>query len=387
VRAPEPERQGRPAGLISAFVRRNALAISLTALVAAALTANVAPQVIEILLQALGLRALGPGVATLLVHLTEGLVILLLLALYVEQRPFRSVERGLGRLRVEMGSRLTEVHDQLGAQLTQLHMDHLREHILRRQLRDLLVEHFDTLGNLLDLVLPQAVNPVLKAQIVIRLVSPDRGDEVVHDYQGQFSIRQNEYIIGIVSSKGHADRLTDANAPIHQVFVLPETDQMHTLTAEQAVQRYRVRLQYLEERTSLWVDAHPEPVAQPQRIWNPEHAEDRFPLTLLRLALPAEPAVRQRQVRLTYQFPVSLRDGFSFWFATRPIYVERIEVDASRLRGVENLKFERFLPNFDRTTTSDLVTDRVFRVTVENWILKGHGVILCWQHVPDARPS
>jgi hypothetical protein len=272
--------------------------------------------------------------------------------------------------------------------LTQLHLDHLRENILRRQLHDLFVEHFDNqLGNLLDLVLPQAVNPVLKAQISIRLISLERGDEVVHDYRGQFSIRQSEYIIGIVSSKGHADRLTDANAPIHQVFVLPETDQMDTLTPEQAVQRYHIRLQHLDERTSSWLDAHPEPVAQPQRIWNPEHPEDRFPLTLLRLALPAEPSVSQRLVRLTYQFPVSLQDGFSFWFATRPSYVERIDIDASRLRNVGNLKFERFLPNFDRTTTSDLVTDRVFSVVVQNWILKGHGVILCWQPTIDASAS
>ena len=81
----------------------------------------------------------------------------------------------------------------------------------------------------------------------------------------------------------------------------------------------------------------------------------------------------------TYQFPVSLAEGFSFCFATRPIYVERIDMDASRLRNVENLRFERFLPIFDRTATSDRVTDRVFNVVVQNWVLKGHGVILCWQ--------
>jgi hypothetical protein len=120
-------------------------------------------------------------------------------------------------------------------------------------------------------------------------------------------------------------------------------------------------------------------VAEPQTIWNPEHPEDHFPLTLLRFALPTSPSVKRRLVRLTYRLPLSLAEGVSFWFATRPIYVERIDMDASRLRGVENLRFERFLPFFDRTAASDRVTDRVFNVVVQNWVLKGHGVILCWQ--------
>jgi hypothetical protein len=148
---------------------------------------------------------------------------------------------------------------------------------------------------------------------------------------------------------------------------------------DEIVQRYHIKLQFLDQRTSSWLDAHPKPIDDPSQIWTSMTAADRFPLALLRLTLPADPSVRERLVRWTYEIPLSTQDGFSFWAATRPTYVERIVVDASQLRGVRDLRFERFLPNFDRVETSDTGADRVFTVNVENWVLKGHGVILTWQ--------
>lgn len=362
------------------LVHRRALLSSLTILALAALAANIDPRVIELPLRAVGLAPLGEGVAALLARLTEGLVVLVLLAAYVEQWPFRKLEYRLTQFRTDVTGRLTELETQMEQQLRQLHLDHLRQHQLRRQLPELLEEQFRApLGNLLDLLLPDNVNPVLKAQINVRLRSTEDPQWGVYDYTGQYIIRQNEYTIGIVTSKGHVDRLWDANAPIHQMFVLQESGTPNEMSVRQIVEHYKIRLRYLDQRTSLWLDAPAQPIEQPNLIWDPTNPQDQFALTLLRFAMPDDPSGRGRLVRLTYELPLSLEDGFCFWAATRPTYVEQIILNAADLRGVCDVKFERFLPNFDRTNTFDQVTDRVYTLVVENWLLKGHGVILCWQ--------
>jgi hypothetical protein len=353
----------------------------LTALAVAALSANVDPRVVELILGALGLGYLGKGVATLLTRLTEGLIVLLLLAAYVEQWPFRKLEHRLHLLRADVDSQLTAVHKDLAAQLQVLQVDHLKDHEIRRQLRDALEERYPgRLGNMLDLVLPEALAPISKAQIIIRLRTPDglTGSYVYH-YLGQFSIRQNDYIIGIVTSKGHVDTLLDANAPLDDVFVLSRPDSTPDLSVDQIVHRYQIKLQYLDQGTRSWLDTRPSPINDMSRIWTSVSPADRFPLTLLRLTIPYDPSIRERLVRWTYQLPLSIEDGFSFWEASRPTFVDHIVMDASQLRGITDLKFERFLPNFYRMGTQDENAGRVFTVNVQNWVLKGHGVILSWQ--------
>lgn len=200
-----------------------------------------------------------------------------------------------------------------------------------------------------------------------------------HRYIGEFAIRQSEYVMGLVKSKGHLDRLRDANAPIHEIFVLADRDLVADASVDDIVAKYEIRFQYGDERTSIFRDARIEKIEDTASLWRPSNEQDRFPLTLLRVSLPAADQVQQWSVRLTYQLPLSKREGFSFWTASRPTYLQRITINAGQLRGVRGLKFERFLPNFDRTSTSDIRTDDVYSVRVANWVLKGHGVILTWQ--------
>jgi hypothetical protein len=241
------------------------------------------------------------------------------------------------------------------------------------------------LGNLVDLLLPEHVNAVLRATIELRLTSltatESEADEdtYYHRYVGEFSIRQAEYIIGLVGSKAHLDRLRDANAPIHELFVLAESDPAAGMSIQDLIDTYHIRLQYLDRRTSRFEDAAIERITDTTSVWQPVTNEDHFPLVLLRLNLPGDDPAREWQVRLTYQLPLSKREGFCFWTASRPTFVERVTINASQLHGVHDLRFERFLPNFDRSGTSDLPTDKVYSVTVANWVLKGHGVMLSWQ--------
>src|SRR5215472_12875619 len=153
-------------------VRRITIWPALTLLAAIALVDNVRPDLVVDLCTAVGLRGFGPPTAQLLMRLTEGLVVLLLIPVYVERRPFRALERRLGGLESSLTQhvddtgrdverRLEDVQRQVKRQLTQLHLEHLEAQAARQNLRDLLVQRFDQLGNLMDLVVPERVNPVL----------------------------------------------------------------------------------------------------------------------------------------------------------------------------------------------------------------------------------
>jgi hypothetical protein len=366
--------------------RNGGLLVGMSIFVAAALVANVQPAAIELAMRAIGLGYLGNGLAALLMHLTEGLVVLLLLAVYVERWPFRQLEQRLSRLESRLDHRLMEVDEHMSEQLVALHIDHLQAQEARRTLTELLEDRCSgRLGNMMDLVLPEQVGPVLNATIEIHLRSfgdPEFAgddDRYYMHHTSRFTSRESEYIIALVNSKGHLDRLYDANAPIHEILVLPDFDTIDELPVQQIVEAYDIRLQSLDQRSSTFRDARVEKIEHTTTIWHPRTAQDLFPLVLLRLTFDDESAAVERSLRLTYQTQQTTKEGFCFWTASWPTYVETITVNANQLRGVQGFRFERFLPNFDRTSTFDVVADGIYTVTVENWILKGHGVILAWQ--------
>jgi hypothetical protein len=364
-------------------VGRHGLIIILAILVMAAVTANVQPGLIDEIFAGVGLAYLGPGTAHLLMRVTDGLIVLLLVSLYVEHRPFSEIQRLVHRFENRVLSQLNDVRRELARDFNALHIDHVQTAAASQQLHELLEDRCgDSLGNLVDLVLPEGVNPMLRATIDIRLVDVSRGtggDIYLHQYAGEFVIRQPDYVIGLVSSKGHLDRLRDANAPIDEIFVLADTDLVSDWSVREMVEKYDISMQYRDQRNNVLQDAAVGKVDSTEEIWRPRGEQDEFPLALLRLSFPTANRTREWAVRLTYQLPLSKREGFCFWTAARPMYVERITVNAAQLRGVHDFRFERFLPNFDRITTSDDVSGGVYTVSVQNWALKGHGVILTWQ--------
>jgi hypothetical protein len=371
------------------------LRVILFFLALAAIVTNVDRRPIEILATAVGLSFLGPPVVELLMRLTEGLVVLFVLSFYVESRPFKQVEDRIVAVRDEHVAFLSREFRQLESSLSMFHRDQLTFLAAQVQLTALLqARSVVSVGNLTDLILPR-VAPVLAATIRIDLWSP-AGDPPVDnklyylDYSGSFEIRQPEYVIGVVNAKAHLDRLRDANAPIHDIFVLSSATSLEDRSVDEIVSQYGIQCRYRRTDVSATVyDRAPiEKIVNMGDIWTPGDPQDEFPLLLLRATFPHVAADQTFVVELRYQLLLSKREGFCFWAASRPIYVETISLDASRLTGTHSHRFERFLPNFDRGGTSDVADNNVYRVKVENWVLKGHGVMLMWQSdPPDARQA
>jgi hypothetical protein len=322
-------------------------------------------------------------------RLTEGLVVLFVLSFYVESRPFKHLEDRITAVSEEQQKLWTHEFRRLEGSLATLHGEQLTFLAAQVQLTDLLQAHsVEHVGNLTDLILPR-VAPVLGANIRIDLWSPTESpasdDDLYYlDYFGSFDLRQPEYVVGVVKSKAHLDRLRDANAPIHDIFVLAASTPLEDRSVEEIVDRYGIMCRYRRSdvRSTVYERAPIEKISDVTGIWKPGGPEDEFPLLLLRATLPQEATTEPLAVELRYRLSLSKREGFCFWTASRPIYVETISLDASRLTGIRDHRFERFLPNFDRGGTSDVAHNRVYRVKVENWVLKGHGVVLMWRSDP-----
>ena len=365
--------------------RRARLRVVLFVLVLAAVVVNMDRRPVEILATAVGLSFLGPPIVELLVRLTEGLVVLFVLSFYVESRPFKHLEDQIASARDEQQRFWTHEFSRLQSSLAAMHRDQLTFLAAQVQLADLLKAHeMVHVGNLTDLILPRLA-PVLDANIRIDLWSPNGGsadDDLYYlDYIGSFELRQPEYVVGVVNSKAHLDRLRDANAPIHDIFVLAASTPLEDSSVGEIVEQYRIQCRYRRSDVSATVyeRAPIEKITDVTTVWKPVGAEDEFPLLLLRATFPQVTSKELLGVELRYRLILSKREGFCFWTASYPIYVETISLDASRLRGIRDHRFERFLPNFDREGTSDVAHNKVYRVRVENWVLKGHGVVLMWQ--------
>jgi hypothetical protein len=382
-------------------LRAHSLIIGVGIFVLGAMLANVAPDAIRIVCKAIGLGAFGDSVVGLLQHLTEGLVVLFALAIYVERGPFLQLEYRLGRLQHELEQGLAVVRGELSAhiadtrrtldqRLTTLEVAHVDARVARLLLSDSLKSRFGgKVGNLTNLLLPVGMGPVFDASIRIVLtdapdLDPPNSDLFYMTYTGLFTIDQSDYVIGLVNSKGHQDRLRDDDAPIHEIFVLAQSDEVIDWSVEQIVRRLQLKLEYLADpQKSAYKTLEFHRLSDTSAVWQPASSSDEFPLVLIRAKVPREVEGGERlQVRLSYRLRLSKVEGFCFWAAARPIYLSNIMIDASQLSGLTNLKFERFLPNFDRTGTEDVVLNGKYEVTVGNWLLKAHGVILTWHPAP-----
>jgi hypothetical protein len=338
-------------------------------MVLAAVSAHVAPVILVRVFQAVGLGDLGPKWVELLTKLTEGLVILLVLATYVERRPFREIQNQLTALHHENVSLLAS---QLGL-----------KSILRRLCGE-------PLGNLPQLIAPRAsarTGPPRDAELDVKFLSPredagnsDRGDLLYADYTAHFMVRQPQYVIGLVNKKAHHDRLCDANAPIHEILVLAETDPVQEAPVNNLIAKYQISLSYLaDERTSRWENADLELVEDIRPIWAPEHERDRFPLVLLQAVFPGASGETDWNVELKVRLHLSKAEGLWFWTAERLIYVRTITIHLGDLLRTYRCQLDKFLPNFDRNATPDEAVNGTYRVRVFNWALKGHGVLLSWR--------
>jgi hypothetical protein len=88
--------------------------------------------------------------------------------------------------------------------------------------------------------------------------------------------------------------------------------------------------------------------------------------------------VNARTIRAEFNYEISAEEHFLYWRAERPMFVRRLEVDASvvsRQLG-HRVRFQTFLP--DPGSVAIDVSDNRLVTQPNSWLLPGHGVIAIW---------
>jgi HTH-type transcriptional regulator, competence development regulator len=244
--------------------------------------------------------------------------------------------------------------------------------------------------NLADLVAtPGNMSLARDAHILVRLenvqkdtVSPGDGSDVVVKcyYSAEFSIQQDEYLIGLVGTVPHRDRLRDGNAAIHDILVVMGDERWTDMSVDEIVHKYGISVRYRAKgpQGDDYVEAKLSKVADLPGLWQSQSLGEGFPLLVLRAAFPSKDTSQSQQIHLAYEFTVRNDQRYWFWTASRPIHVSTITVQAKDLTRDRDCTFEKFLPSYQRTGTMEDGSQGTYKVNVSNWVLKGHGVSLTW---------
>jgi hypothetical protein len=84
-------------------------------------------------------------------------------------------------------------------------------------------------------------------------------------------------------------------------------------------------------------------------------------------------------------------DGFCYWQAPYPCFLDRMHVDAAPLAldGQDEFLFrlQSFAFRAQTTPARWAPADQVKELDVRSWLLPGHGVVLLWRRVPDDRTA
>jgi transcriptional regulator with XRE-family HTH domain len=219
---------------------------------------------------------------------------------------------------------------------------------------------------------PTDMAAITDAHILATLkISPE-----VSRLRSDFVANQDEYLVGIVGERAHRDRLRDANVPIHDIFVTYPAQLDSAWAADEIGRRFDISVAYRDGDQPDYLKVDLEKVEDTSALLQPEVAQDRFPLAVLRARFSPRGGGQVRRIELGYGFTLAdiSEEGYWFWTASRPMFVSTITVDASDLERTCQCEFGKFLPNVEWEEDED----GRHVVHVSDWLLKGHGVTLSW---------
>jgi hypothetical protein len=184
----------------------------------------------------------------------------------------------------------------------------------------------------------------------------------------------HESVDGMLPSVRIGLRFLDEDGEPHEIV------DRHPVLEEVRVGRWEEYLTFFREPLGALPRLRPEDYMRSLRV---------FEIDLRRIV---EPAVRVGTIQRLSLRSMTLQrvdDGFCYWQAPYPCFLDRMHVDAAPLAlgGQEEFVFRvqtfafRAQPSPARWSPADQVKE----LDVRSWLLPGHGVVLLWKRVTDER--
>ncbi|WP_214406623.1 hypothetical protein [Pseudonocardia lacus] len=183
----------------------------------------------------------------------------------------------------------------------------------------------------------------------------------------------HDSVDGMLPSVRIGLRFTDHAGQQHEIL------DHHPLLTEVRVGRWEEYLTFFREPLGALPRLRPEDYMSSLRV---------FEIDLRRMAAPTRVSAIQR-LSLRSMTLQRVDDGFCYWQAPYPCFVERMHIDAAPLAidGQEDFLFR--LQSFAFRAQTDPArwapADQVKETDVRSWLLPGHGVVLLWKRVGDDR--
>jgi transcriptional regulator with XRE-family HTH domain len=249
----------------------------------------------------------------------------------------------------------------------------------RERLRQVLESGAETnVGKLPELLAPLMEKGGLNdAHIMATLEYPPAGSgesDVLVRLKMDYAARQNEWLWGFVTERGHRDRLRDGGVPLDDIEVMESDPAGEQLSGDEFVQKYDLAVRY-RDGDGDFEEAPLERLDDTAGIWRPSRPEDQFPLVVLRATFPVLADSVSRRIELSYGCLAPRDRGYWFWWASSPTYVSTITVHAPELVRDRDCTFTKALPRFIELADG---SNGTYALEVDGWVLPGHGVALTW---------
>jgi hypothetical protein len=186
--------------------------------------------------------------------------------------------------------------------------------------------------------------------------------------------RQEEWLCGLVTKRTHRDRLRQSGVPLDEIQVLESDPFGAQLSVDEIIGKYDLSVSY-RDGDAVFMQAPLERLRDTAGIWRPRAPEDEFPLVVLRAALPPLTDKLSRRIKLSYRNLAPRDQGFWYWIASSPTYVSTITIHARELARDRDCTLTKALPSSVELEQGE---DGTWSISVDSWVLAGHGVSFFW---------
>ncbi len=191
----------------------------------------------------------------------------------------------------------------------------------------------------------------------------------------------SEYIVALVNNAALQDVISAAAPPVNDVFVF--SDSLTAPVNEAQFETGGVKLKYFTPNDKGSMDCTVLSFRAISRDSYPIYlgsvAHNEYDnIKLWACAIPS--SLINGRCSVTYNFQMRKDDHYLFWVADRPIFIETLSIDASRFSGKAATHFicQPFIvANSTREPLTE--TNYIYTIEVHNWIVKGQGVIFSWR--------
>lgn len=249
--------------------------------------------------------------------------------------------------------------------------------------REKIQEHYrisNDVSNLLDVVISEKTIHT-DVNVSYKLRNGESEGKYYLRYRYDFKTLDKEFYIAFLTSSDIQDQLVASTDAFFDMFVFSDLKYMNDNIEKMQKEGFCIKAILDKNGTTF------ENVSKFQKIEEPLYNhllpgwfdQEKYDILIYKASFQHDCTTPVRYI-YSHEYVMDVSDNYCYWVSDRTLYLEKIQLDLESFLH-QNAKFtlQPFIANGVRSGFPKESSQRIYELNVNNWVVKGQGVIIVWR--------